>query len=235
MSQGDLNKSPWESYLEGGGLQSEEIIKSALLCKVHYVLNSDINSYKTVWESLLGCAIFTFFYSIQSESKYMDLICFIFICYGRKHHLFASFNWYSLHDIHTNLHTNIRFDAKQIHVEANIRFRANICFTFSHSGKYLLQNIRFKVNICKYWMFKVIFACKYSHTKEYSLRGMHFTSLRPQLLFGSFWKYSLYFASKTIRASELSIQGCASRPTTLYLHRLMTRSACLPGLPGSRL
>ncbi len=31
-----------ESYLEGGGLQGEEIVKSTLFCKVHYVLNSDI-------------------------------------------------------------------------------------------------------------------------------------------------------------------------------------------------
>jgi hypothetical protein len=37
---GDLNKSPWENYLEEGG--SEEIIKSTRFCKVHYVLNSDI-------------------------------------------------------------------------------------------------------------------------------------------------------------------------------------------------
>jgi hypothetical protein len=38
----------WNSYLEGGGLQSEEIVKSTLFCKVHYVLNSDIkiNVYK---------------------------------------------------------------------------------------------------------------------------------------------------------------------------------------------
>jgi hypothetical protein len=39
---GDLNKSPWENYLEGGG--SEEIIKSTRFCKVHYVLNSDIKN-----------------------------------------------------------------------------------------------------------------------------------------------------------------------------------------------
>jgi hypothetical protein len=31
-------------YLEGGGLQSEEIIKSTLFCKVHFVLNNDIKS-----------------------------------------------------------------------------------------------------------------------------------------------------------------------------------------------
>ncbi len=41
---------PWancNSYLEGGGLQYEEIIKSTLFCKVHYVLNSDIKIKKT--------------------------------------------------------------------------------------------------------------------------------------------------------------------------------------------
>jgi hypothetical protein len=32
--------------------------------------------------------------------------------YIRKHHLFASFASYSLQNIRTNLHTNIRFDAK---------------------------------------------------------------------------------------------------------------------------
>ncbi len=36
----------WNSYLEGGGLQDEEIVKSTLFCKVHYVLNSDINFLK---------------------------------------------------------------------------------------------------------------------------------------------------------------------------------------------
>jgi hypothetical protein len=35
----------WNSYLEGGGLQGEEIIKSTRFCKVHYVLNSDIKTY----------------------------------------------------------------------------------------------------------------------------------------------------------------------------------------------
>jgi hypothetical protein len=34
----------WNSYLEGGGLQGEEIVKSTLFCKVHYVLNSDIKT-----------------------------------------------------------------------------------------------------------------------------------------------------------------------------------------------
>jgi hypothetical protein len=38
----------WNSYLEGGGLQGEEIVKSTLFCKVHYVLNSDIKDV-TYW------------------------------------------------------------------------------------------------------------------------------------------------------------------------------------------
>jgi hypothetical protein len=46
MPLGDLNKSPWENYLEGRGLQSEEIIKSTRFCKVHYVLNSDTKKLK---------------------------------------------------------------------------------------------------------------------------------------------------------------------------------------------
>jgi hypothetical protein len=31
-----------KSYLEGGGLQGKEIVKSTLFCKVHYFLYSDI-------------------------------------------------------------------------------------------------------------------------------------------------------------------------------------------------
>jgi hypothetical protein len=64
-----------------------------------------------------------------------------------KHHLFASFASYSLQNIHTNLHTKIRFDAEQICTcWSKYRFRSNIRFTFSHTGKYLLQNIRFETN-----------------------------------------------------------------------------------------
>jgi hypothetical protein len=87
-----------------------------------------------------------------------------------------------------------------MHGEANIRFRANICCTFSHTGEYLLQNLRFEANSCKTlsefhiqaniglqtFVYKQIFACKYLHTIECLLRiaskyiGKHFTSLRPQ-------------------------------------------------------
>jgi hypothetical protein len=95
----------------------------------------------------------------------MDLIRFIFVQYIRKHHLFASFSSYSLQNISTDSHANIRFDAKR-HAAANIRFRVNIQLRFSHTGEYLLA---------------------ISHTSEYSLLialnylGKPFTSLRPQL------------------------------------------------------
>jgi hypothetical protein len=65
--------------------------------------------------------------------------------YIRKHHLFASFASYSLQNIRTDLHTNIRFDAKNTFA-ANIRFRANIRLRFSHTGEHLLQNIRLEAN-----------------------------------------------------------------------------------------
>ncbi len=104
----------------------------------------------------------------------------------------------------TDSHTNILFDAK-IHVAANFRFRAYIRLRFSHNGEYLLQNMRLEANIRKtlsefhiqanirmqIFASKQIFACKYSHTSEYSLYidshylGKPFTSLRPQLIFGS--------------------------------------------------
>jgi hypothetical protein len=38
---------------------------------------------------------------------------------------------------------------QKIHVEANIRFRANIRLTFPHTGEYSLQNIRIKAKIRK--------------------------------------------------------------------------------------
>ncbi len=49
---------------------------------------------------------------------------------------------YSIPNIPINLRTYNRFDAKQIHVEAIISFRTNICFNFSDTGKYSLQNIQ---------------------------------------------------------------------------------------------
>jgi hypothetical protein len=42
----------WNSYLEGGGLQGEDIVKSTLFCKVHYVLNSDIKKFAALHYSM---------------------------------------------------------------------------------------------------------------------------------------------------------------------------------------
>jgi hypothetical protein len=79
----------------------------------------------------------------EYESYSLHILMFRYI---RKHHLFASF---SLQNIPTNTHTNIQVDTKQIHVEANICFRENIRFTFSHIGEYSLQNICFEANMAK--------------------------------------------------------------------------------------
>ncbi len=117
----------------------------------------------------------------------------------RQNHLFASFASYSHQNIRTNLFTDIQFDAKQMHVEAYIRL------TFSHAGEYSLQYIHFEANIPKtsskfhiqVFAYMRIFPCKYSHYSEYlvciasNYIGKPFTTLRPQLIFGSFWKYSL--------------------------------------------
>ncbi len=128
----------------------------------------------------MGCAVFaTFFIRFEANlSEHGPYSLYIrMFRYISKHRLFASFASYSLQNIRINSHTIIRFDSKQIHVEANIRFRANTRFTFSHTGKYSLQNIHLEenirktssefhiqVNICfKIFAYKRIFAGKYSH------------------------------------------------------------------------
>ncbi len=99
----------------------------------------------------------------------MDLICFIFTCFS----IFANTIFSpSLQNICTNLNTNIQFDAKQIHGEANICFRANIYCTFPHTGEYLLQSLCFEANNSKlevHFTFKRIFACKHLHANKYLL------------------------------------------------------------------
>jgi hypothetical protein len=94
--------------------------------------------------------------------------------YIRKHHLFTSF---------ASLHKNIQFDAKN-----------------TSCSEYLLQNIHLKVNIRKtlskfhiqtniclqIFAYQQIFA-----TYCFKLLRKPFTSLRPHLIFGSYWKYSL--------------------------------------------
>ncbi len=84
----------------------------------------------------------------------MDLIRFIFACFG----IFAN-TIYSHHSFHIRLKIFVQirihiFNLMQkIHVEANIRFRANIRLTFPHTGE-----IRFEAK----WI-------KCSFIKEYSL------------------------------------------------------------------
>ncbi len=88
--------------------------------------------------SSVGCAEFaTFFICFAANlSEYRSYSLHI-----RKHHLFASFASYSLRNIRTNSYKNFRFDTKQMHVEVDIRFRANIRYTLSHAGEYSPQNI----------------------------------------------------------------------------------------------
>jgi len=175
-----------------------------MVCATLWVLDSCINwgnsfhskkthcTTPTLTNIPLGCVVFTTFF-IRFEVN------------------LSEYRSYSLHiqNIRTDSQTNIRFDAKN--VVANVRFTANICFRFFHAGQYVFQNIGLEVNIHKtlsrfhiqaniclqIFAYKWIFACKYSHTKEYLLHiasnywGQPFTSLRPQLVFGSFWKYLL--------------------------------------------
>jgi hypothetical protein len=84
----------------------------------------------------LGCAVFaTFFIHFEANlSKYGSCSLHIRMFRNiRKHHLFASFASYSLQNICTDSHTNIRFDAK------------NTC-----CSKYLLQN-EYLLKTFSYW------------------------------------------------------------------------------------
>jgi hypothetical protein len=68
----------------------------------------------------------------------------------RKQHLFASFISYSLQNIRTNLHTHIRFDAEQIHVEANTASKQIFA-----SHVLILANIYFKICVLKHIITKL--------------------------------------------------------------------------------
>jgi hypothetical protein len=91
------------------------------------------------------CAVFaTFFYSLPSESK---RIWILFASYSHvsvysQTPFIRIIRSYFLKNIRTNSLTNIRFDAKQIHGEANFLFRANIRLIFSHSHFHIQTNIR---------------------------------------------------------------------------------------------
>jgi hypothetical protein len=76
-----------------------------------------------------------------------DLIHFIFACFGIV--AYTIYSHQSLQNIRTNFHTNIQFDAKQIHFEAFFASEQIFASTFSPTGEYSLQNICFEANIHK--------------------------------------------------------------------------------------
>ncbi len=133
----------------------------------------------------------------------MDLIRLILACFG----IFA-YTIYSHHslilasNIRTNLHKNIQFDANKYMLKEYSLQREYVLQHFLILTKFAKKNIHFDANIYKIstnFTFKRIFACKYLHTSKYLLAniciqaniasnylGKPFTSLRPQLIFGTF-------------------------------------------------
>jgi hypothetical protein len=130
----------------------------------------------------------------------MDLICFIFECFGvlantiYPHHL--------LH-IHFKIFAEIRtqiFDLMQnIHFRAHIFILANICFKIiclEEKIRKTLCEFHFQANIClQIFAYQLIFA-----THCFKLFRKPFSSLRPQLIFGSvailsIFAYQLIFAT----------------------------------------
>ncbi len=88
--------------------------------------------------------------------------------YIRKLLLFSSFASYSLQNIRTNLHANIRFDAKQIHflILANFCFKISVLYRILVNRKQILHSSGYSgkyLHIC-------IFTCKYWHKSKFSLR-----------------------------------------------------------------
>jgi hypothetical protein len=138
----------------------------------------------------------------------MYLICFIFACYG----IFANaIYWHQSLHIRFKIFAQIRIQIfnfmhnkyvlKRIFASERIfalyfLILASICFkifVLKRIFKKLQANFTFKQKFaCKIFAFKRIFTCKCSHNTKYSLRiasnyiGKHFTSLRLQLIFGSF-------------------------------------------------
>jgi len=136
-----------------------------------------------------------FFIRLEANQSEYGLIRFIFTFFGK-----FTYTIYSHHSLifaskyRTNSLTNIRFDAKQIHVKANIHFRANACsnifsywqicaskYSFwseysqkfkqiSHSSNYLLADIHIQANIrLQIFIYKRIFAtyCFKSYRKAF--------------------------------------------------------------------
>ncbi len=142
----------------------------------------------------IGCAVFTTF----------------FICFKAKLSKFGSYSHVLAYSQTPFIHIIRIKNSQKFTNKYLIWCKTNTCWSeyllqskyslqFSHTCEYSLQNICFEVNIHKTWksfQLKWIFACKFLHTSKYLLCiASIFTSLRPQLIFGSFWKYSLHYAS----------------------------------------
>ncbi len=86
------------------------------------------------------------------------------------------------------------------------------------TSKYLFWS-EYSQNLAKFPL-KGIFACKFLHTSKYSrCIASIFTSLRHQLIFGSFWKYSLHFASNFSLWSEIKKLFAEKRIfTSVFIH-----------------
>jgi hypothetical protein len=95
------------------------------------LMTSSTNSFFLNSDPLVGCAVFaTFFIRFEANlSEYGSYSLHIrMFRYIRKQHFFASFASYSLQNIRTDSHTNIRFDAKNI-----------CCSEYSLQSKYSLK------------------------------------------------------------------------------------------------
>ena len=158
-----------------------------------YVVAYCTGCFTKIWEENRVRVFAAFFYLLQS--KLSKCGSYSHVWHIRKHHLFTSFA----------LKYSQKFTYKyQIWCKKNTCWSEYLLHSkyslhFSQTGDYSLQNICFEVNIHKTWksfQLKWIFACKFLHTSKYLLCiASIFTSLRPQLIFGSFWKYSLHYAS----------------------------------------
>jgi hypothetical protein len=100
----------------------------------------------------------------------------------------------------------------------------------------LLAKIHFKINVLnriftKFQAYKRIIVCKYLHSSKYLLLiasyyiGKPFTSLWPRLIFGSFWKYSIHFASKYSIWSKINKYSLRKKYSLPFLFVFHVKSA----------
>jgi hypothetical protein len=150
-------------------------------------------------ESAIGCTTFaTFFYSLRSDlSKYGSYSLHIHMFrYIHKHYLFSIILF-----IFVSKYSHKLTYIYSIWCKTNIFFiLANICCKYSFWNEYS-QNFKEMSHSREYSL------AKFLHTSKYWLAYIrilaHFCFVLLQTI-GSFWKYSLYFASKYVLWSEIS-------------------------------